>query len=1365
GNAQNATNAGTYTITPSGLTAANYTITYADGALTINPAAITVTANAATKTYNGLPYNGGNGVTIAGLVNNESNTVVTGTPVYSGDAQNATNVGTYTITPSGLTTANYTITYADGALTINPATLTVTANTASKTYNGLPYNGGNGVTIAGLVNNESNTVVTGTPVYSGDAQNATNAGTYTITPSGLTATNYTITYADGALTINPAAITVTAKADSKTYNGLPYNGGNGVTITGLVNNESNTVVTGTPVYSGNAQNATNAGTYTITPSGLTAANYTITYADGTLTINPAAITVTANAATKTYNGLPYIGGNGVTIAGLVNNESNTVVTGTPVYSGDAQNATNAGTYTITPSGLTAANYTITYADGTLTINPAAITVTANAATKTYNGLPYNGGNGVTIAGLVNNESNTVVTGTPVYTGDAQNATNVGSYTITPSGLTAANYTITYADGALTINPATLTVTANTASKTYNGLPYNGGNGVTIAGLVNNESNTVVTGTPVYSGDAQNATNAGTYTITPSGLTATNYTITYADGALTINPAAITVTANAASKTYNGLPYNGGNGVTITGLVNNESNTVVTGTPVYTGDAQNAVNVGSYTITPSGLTAANYTITYADGTLTINPAAITVTANAKSKTYDGLPYNGGNGVTIAGLVNNESNTVVTGTPVYSGNAQNATNAGTYTITPSGLTAANYTITYADGTLTINPAAITVTANAASKTYNGLPYNGGNGVTITGLVNNESKTVVTGTPVYTGDAQNATNVGSYTITPSGLTAANYTITYANGALTINPAAITVTANAASKTYNGLPYNGGNGITITGLVNNESSSVVTGTPAYTGNAQNAINVGGYTITPAGLTAANYTITYADGVLTINPAAIIVTANAATKTYDGLPYNGGNGVTISGLVNNESNSVVTGTPVYTGNAQNAVNVGGYTIMTAGLTAANYTITYAGGTLTINPATLTITANDQSYCVGNTAPALTVNYSGWVNAETTSALSQLPVVQNSATANSPAGTYNLTPSGAVASNYVMNYQKGILKINAAPVSTLTAPQGNTICGNGATLNLLASGAYTFKWQLNNNDIRNATNNSYVAATTGTYTAVATDANGCTAPADNSIIITQETAPVAAFTYNSYCVDKKIAFTNQSIVNNNSTVKYSWDNGAGATSTEVSPQFTYNTAGNYTVTLTVTPTGCPSLANTITEKIPVEAAIAGVELNPVTTDAGTPVNLPGRNFANATYSWAPSSGLSNPDVMNPVATLEQSTHLNITMTFPSGCTTTDYLQVNVNTGNAILVPNVFSPNNDGQNDILYPNLMGIKKLHYFKVFNRWGKLMFETNDEKKGWNGRVNGELQPLATYVWTAEGVDANGRIYHTQGTVTLLR
>ena len=91
---------------------------------------------------------------------------------------------------------------------------------------------------------------------------------------------------------------------------------------------------------------------------------------------------------------------------------------------------------------------------------------------------------------------------------------------------------------------------------------------------------------------------------------------------------------------------------------------------------------------------------------------------------------------------------------------------------------------------------MTANDASKIYDGLAFSGGNGVTYNGLVNGDTAGSLGGTLSYGGTSQGAINVGSYTIIPSGLTSDNYNISYVNGTLTINPAALTITANDASS-----------------------------------------------------------------------------------------------------------------------------------------------------------------------------------------------------------------------------------------------------------------------------------------------------------------------------------------------------------------------------------------------------------------------------------------------------------------------------------------------------------------------------------------------------------------------------------------
>ena len=580
------------------------------------------------------------------------------------------------------------------------------------------------------------------------------------------------------------------------------------------------------------------------------------------------LTVTANDATRTYDGQAYSGGNGVSysVAGAA-------LAGTLSYAGNSQGAVNVGSYVIAPSAAMTQqdfqNWHVTFADGTLTIDPAALTLLAVGAdnkSKTYGNpdpaLTWQLTTGALVQG--DNFSGSL-------TRDA--GENVGDYAIRQGTLTAGgNYTIDFSNGVLSITPAALTVTANAASKTYDGQAYSGGNGVSYSGFVNSETSAVLGGTLAYGGTSQNAINTGSYTITPSGLSSSNYAIAFNDGTLTINSAALTVTANAASKTYDGLAYSGGNGVNYSGFVNGETSAALGGTLAYGGSSQAATQAGSYVIAPSGLTSGNYAIAFNDGTLTINPAALTVTANAASKTYDGLAYSGGNGVSYSGFVNGETSAALDGTLAYGGNSQGATHAGTSIIAPSGLTSGNYAIAFNDGTLTINPAALTVTANATSKTYDGQAYSGGNGVSYSGFVSSETSAVLGGTLAYGGTSQNAINAGSYAITPSGLTSSNYAIDFNDGTLTIDPAALTVTANATSKTYDGLAYSGGNGVSYSGFVNGETSAVLDGTLAYGGSSQGARNAGGYVITPSGLTSGNYTLSFANGGLTITPRPVAV-------------------------------------------------------------------------------------------------------------------------------------------------------------------------------------------------------------------------------------------------------------------------------------------------------------------------------------------------------------------------------------------------------------------------------------------------------------------------------------------------------------
>ncbi len=180
------------------------------------------------------------------------------------------------------------------------------------------------------------------------------------------------------------------------------------------------------------------------------------------------------------------------------------------------------------------------------------------------------------------------------------------------------------------------------------------------------------------------------------------------------------------------------------------------------------------------------------------------------------------------MNGETSGVLGGTlSEIDSKAAPTTAVGSYTgvITASGQTSTNYTISYVAGNLTVTPAALTITASSVSRVYGASDPT--LGVTYSGFVNGETSSVLGGTlSEVDSKAAPTTVVGSYTgvITASGQTATNYTITYVAGNLTVTPAALTITANGVSRVYGASDP--ALGVTYSGFVNGETSSVLSGT-----------------------------------------------------------------------------------------------------------------------------------------------------------------------------------------------------------------------------------------------------------------------------------------------------------------------------------------------------------------------------------------------------------------------------------------------------------------------------------------------------------------------------------------------------------
>jgi len=153
-----------------------------------------------------------------------------------------------------------------------------------------------------------------------------------------------------------------------------------------------------------------------------------------------------------------------------------------------------------------------------------------------------------------------------------------------------------------------------------------------------------------------------------------------------------------------------------------------------------------------------------------------------------------------------------------------------------------------------------------------------------------------------------------------------------------------------------------------------------------------------------------------------------------------------------------------------------------------------------------------------------------------------------------------------------------------------------------------------------------------------------------------------------------------------------------------------------------------------------------------------------PLTLHARDFG-ASADWSPPMNLDDPSDFNPVFKGTTDQLYTITIRTNTGCETVDTQLVKTVSHADIYVPTAFTPNGDGLNDLLRPTLMGIKELHYFRIYNRWGQLLFETKANGAGWDGTLNGTRLPTQVVVWIAEGIGVDGNVYSRKGTSTLMR
>ncbi len=311
-------------------------------------------------------------------------------------------------------------------------------------------------------------------------------------------------------------------------------------------------------------------------------------------------------------------------------------------------------------------------------------------------------------------------------------------------------------------------------------------------------------------------------------------------------------------------------------------------------------------------------------------------------------------------------------------------------------------------------------------------------------------------------------------------------------------------------------------------------------------------------------------------------------------------------------------------------------------------------------------------------------------------------------------------------------------------------------------------GLNSFTWNFGDNTPNVVTgslpvNHSYAAPGTYIVNLILTDTSYCNAP--DSVSKTIRLAPnvIAQFTTSpDGCVPHLATFDNTTVAGQT----FRWDFGDGTTSTDFSPTHLYNTIGSYLVTLIADDPSTCNLSDTTTFTINVHPRpAAGFSFSPIPSLENTPTTFTNTSTNAVRYKWSFGDGDSSTQV-NPVHQYNATGTFNACLVAYNqfGCTDTVCTAVQAIVTPLIAVPNAFSPNGDGVNDEVKVRGYAIGKM-IFRIYNRWGQMVFQTTDRNQGWDGKYKGVLQPLDAYAYTLEVEFTDGTRTTKKGDITLLR
>ncbi len=670
---------------------------------------LSVTANADGKTYDGLAYSGGNGAAYSDPV-----AVLSGVLGYGGSAQGARNAGSYAITPQGLWSTQYDITFHDGMLSISKAGLMITAQTNSKTYDGTNMAAALPVT-TGLVGGDT---VTGSAETYDTADAGSNkrlrVSAYSLN-DGNGGNNYTVTQvADATGVVDKAPLTLAPTVANKTYDGSTAATVTGYGLAGFVGTETVTGASTAATFSD--KNAASGKTVAITGIGLhdgsnggLASNYRVAgSATATADITPASLTASVTAADKVYDATTTATITSRTLGGVIGGDAVNLTGGTASFDnknvGTAKIVTATG---LTLAGLDAGNYTAnSTAMTTADITPASLSLGLKAgitaADKVYDGTTVATITGRFLAGVIGDDDVILTGGTASFdnknVGRAKTVTAIG---LALSGTAAGNYTAnTTATTTADIGPKPLMLVVTAADKTYDGSTATTVTGYGLTGFVGTETVTGASTAATFSD--KNAASGKTVAVTgislndgANGGLAANYRVAgSATTTAAITPASLTASVTAADKVYDGTTAATITSRTLGGVIRGDTVSLTGGAASF--DNKNvgtAKLVTANGLALSGPDAGNYRANATAATMAdIAPAQLIYLADSASRAY-GQVNPALTGEVIGFLRGETQADATTGSLTFGSPAVPTSPVGSYEITGGGLSAANYSFSQA------------------------------------------------------------------------------------------------------------------------------------------------------------------------------------------------------------------------------------------------------------------------------------------------------------------------------------------------------------------------------------------------------------------------------------------------------------------------------------------------------------------------------------------------------------------------------------------------------------------------------------------------------------------------------------------------